>query len=112
MKKVLPGLFFVLSSMIATAQMSILPQSTHNDSELPTYGIIGGVNFAKASETLTSNNYTVNTASVTSFMLGGFYSYNFSNLSVQPAFLFTGKGGQLTGNGTQTTFNTYYLEAV
>jgi hypothetical protein len=96
--------------MEAAAQTTILPSSTHNDLQLPTYGIIGGVNFAKASETLTGSSYTVNTASVTSFMLGVFYSYNFSNLSVQPAFLFTGKGGQITGNGTQTTFNIYYLE--
>jgi len=57
-------------------------------------GIKGGINFATLQSSTSSSSSTETTGSFTSFSAGAFADLGFGNLSLQPALLLTGKGGQ------------------
>ncbi|MFA6247548.1 MAG: porin family protein [Mucilaginibacter sp.] len=79
--------------------------------QLPTFGIRGGVNFAKL--TASSGNLSASTGSVTTFAAGVFADFKVGTaVSIQPALNYTGKGGNvsLIDFDTQADFKTYYLQ--
>nr|WP_067059019.1 porin family protein [Mucilaginibacter sp. L294] len=79
--------------------------------QLPTFGIRGGVNFAKL--TASSGNVSASTGSTTTFAAGVFADFKVGTaVSIQPALNFTGKGGNvtLTDFGTEGDLKTYYLQ--
>ncbi|MBD1386337.1 PorT family protein [Mucilaginibacter rigui] len=79
--------------------------------QLPTFGIRGGVNFAKL--TASSGNLSASTSNTTTFAAGLFADFKVGTaVSIQPALNFTGKGGKvtLTDFGTAGDLKTYYVQ--
>ncbi|WP_162499825.1 porin family protein [Mucilaginibacter terrigena] len=77
--------------------------------QVPSFGIRGGVNFAKISAS--NGNLTASTNSTTTFAVGVFADFKFGSLSLQPALNYTGKGGEGdSGNGGTTKIKTYYVQ--
>jgi hypothetical protein len=63
--------------------------------QIPTIGIKGGVNFASLSSSSNAADGTYNTGALTSFSAGIFVDFKTGgSLSIQPALLYTGKGGK------------------
>ena len=98
MKKIL------LTLTLATASLFTFAQSA-------SFGVKGGVSFAKINASSSSANISVNTGSVTTFSAGLFADLKFGNLSLQPAAIYAGKGGNIdAGGGDEVTVNLYYLQ--
>jgi len=98
MKKIL------LTLTLATASLFTFAQSA-------SFGVKGGVSFAKLNLSSSSANISANTGSVTTFSAGLFADFKFGNLSLQPAALYAGKGGNIdAGTGDEATINLYYLQ--
>jgi hypothetical protein len=77
--------------------------------QIPSFGIRGGVNFAKLSAS--SGNITASTNSTTTFAAGLFADFKFGNVSLQPALNYTGKGGEGDdGEGGLVKIKTYYVQ--
>ncbi|QHS57697.1 PorT family protein [Mucilaginibacter sp. 14171R-50] len=77
--------------------------------QAPSFGIRGGVNFAKLSAS--DGNITATSNSTTTFAAGVFADFKFGSVSLQPALNYMGKGGEGDdGNGGVTKIKTYYLQ--
>ncbi|MCO5934413.1 PorT family protein [Mucilaginibacter sp. RB4R14] len=78
----------------------------------PTFGIKGGVNFAKTAFSIPDK--TISTGFTTTFAAGLFADFKVgNNVSIQPALNYTGKGGKLSdfdSEGTTVDIKTYYLQ--
>ena len=98
---------FLFTAALSAASLFTFAQA-------PTFGIKGGVNFAKinASASLGGTSVSVSTGTLTSFSAGVFADFNIgSQVSIQPAVSFTGKGGKETDtNGDQAQINLYYVQ--
>jgi hypothetical protein len=96
MKKILLMLCCCLAASSAFAQ-------------LPTFGIRGGVNFAKLNAS--SGNLSASTGSTTTFAVGLFADFKVGAVSIQPALNYTGKGGNISDDiGGEADIKTYYLQ--
>jgi len=77
--------------------------------QLPTFGIRGGVNFAKL--TASSGNVSASTGSTTTFAAGVFADFKVGAVSIQPGLNYTGKGGNIDDdNGNVVDIKTYYAQ--
>jgi hypothetical protein len=79
--------------------------------QLPTFGIRGGVNFAKFSGSDGENGGSTN--SVTTFAIGAFADFKTGdNFSIQPGLSYTGKGSEGTDEttGNPADIKTFYLQ--
>jgi hypothetical protein len=78
--------------------------------QLPTFGIRGGLNFAKL--TASSGNVSLSTGSTTTFAAGVFADFKVGAVSIQPALNYTGKGGNFSFEGVdgEADIKTYYLQ--
>lgn len=93
-----------LSLFLATVSAATFAQ-------LPTFGIRGGVNFAKLLISADGTNLSATTGSLTTYSVGAFADFKFGNTSLQPALNYTGKGGTITGDGgTSGKFDLHYLQ--
>jgi hypothetical protein len=99
MKKILLSLCFLTASFAAFAQ-------------LPTIGIKGGVNFSDLQISAKNTSATANLGNLTTFSVGAFVDFKAgTNFSIQPAILYTGKGGKVDGGQDGSAkINLYYLD--
>jgi hypothetical protein len=90
MKKLIVSLVLLTASLTAFAQTI-------------TYGVKAGVNLSKL--TASGNGASVSTQSLAGFHVGGIVDFGFDSFSIQPALLFSTKGGKsnsTSSDGTST----------
>jgi hypothetical protein len=76
-----------------------------------TFGISGGVNFAKIAVSLEGTSLSASTGSLTTFSAGVFADAPVStNFSIQPGLYYTGKGGSTTVDNETQKAKLYYLQ--
>ncbi|TSD66129.1 PorT family protein [Inquilinus sp. KBS0705] len=98
MKKIFLSITLVAVSVCAFAQSASL-------------GVKGGVNFANLSAQSSGGSTTYTTGQLTTFSVGLFADIKFAGLSLQPALIYTGKGGQEDdNNGNVAQVKLYYLQ--
>ncbi|RVT98081.1 PorT family protein [Mucilaginibacter limnophilus] len=85
MKKVL------LTICLAAATLTTFAQA-------PTFGIKGGVNFAKLQISAEGTDMTASSGNNTLFNAGVFVDFKFDKVSVQPGLFATAKGGKFSSN--------------
>jgi len=74
-------------------------------------GLRGGLNFAELQSSAAGSSSSHTSDSFTSFSVGAFTDIKFNNLSLQPALVLTGKGGQVaSGDGGTIQFDLRYLQ--
>ncbi|MFD1255866.1 porin family protein [Mucilaginibacter terrae] len=77
-----------------------------------TFGISGGLNFAKVDISAFGSSLSLSTNSLTTFSIGAFADIpvGSKNLSVQPGLYYTGKGFELSESGTTVKSKPFYLQ--
>jgi hypothetical protein len=99
MKKLVLAILAFGSALTASAQSKT------------TFGVSGGVNFAKIVVSLEGSSISASTGSLTTFSVGVFADAPVgSNLSIQPGLYYTGKGGSQSESGETSKLKLYYLQ--
>ena len=76
-----------------------------------TFGISGGVNFAKIAVSFDGSSLSASTGTLTSFSAGVFADAPVStNVSIQPGLYYTGKGGSVTADGETYKSKINYIQ--
>jgi hypothetical protein len=75
----------------------------------PSFGIRGGLNFAKF-DLSSPGVKSLNTGSKISFSFGAFTDLKFGDFSLQPALNFTGRAGKITRNNATGSSILYYVQ--
>lgn len=76
-----------------------------------TYGLRLGLDVGALQASAQGTNSTATTSGHLSSLVEGFADFKFGNFSLQPAIIFTGKGGNVTdGDGGLGQFALHYIE--
>lgn len=99
MKKLALAILALGSALTASAQSKT------------TFGISGGVNFAKIAVSVDGSSMSGSTGSLTSFSAGVFADAPVgSNVSIQPGLYYTGKGGKISSDGESIKAKLNYIQ--